>query len=45
MAQNANVKSLGVTFGAHPLERLLPHQPLAYFDQFEHLGIWLRDNT
>jgi len=45
MAQNANVKSLGVTFGAHLLERLLPHQPLAHFDQFEHLGIWLRDNT
>ena len=45
MAQNANVASLGVTFGAHPLERLLPHAPVAHFDAFEHLGRWLKTNV
>jgi phosphoglycolate phosphatase len=44
MAQNAKVASLGVTYGAHPLERLLPHQPLAHFDQFSHLSTWLKAN-
>ncbi len=45
MAQNANVASLGVTYGAHPLERLLPHEPLAHFEQFSHLGTWLKANV
>jgi len=42
MAKNANVASLGVTYGAHPLERLLPHEPLAYFEQFTDLSTWLK---
>jgi phosphoglycolate phosphatase len=42
MAQNANVTSLGVTYGAHPLERLLPHEPLAHFNQFTDLSNWLK---
>ncbi|MCB5184238.1 HAD-IA family hydrolase [Methylobacillus gramineus] len=41
MAQNAKVASLGVTYGAHPLERLLPHSPLAHFDDFATLDQWL----
>lgn len=44
MAKNANVASLGVTYGAHPLERLLPHAPLAHFDQFTDLSSWLKAN-
>ncbi len=42
MAKNANVASLGVTYGAHPLERLLPHEPLAHFEQFTDLITWLK---
>ena len=45
MAQNANVASLGVTFGAHPLERLLPHAPVAHFDAFHQLSHWLKTNV
>jgi len=45
MAQNANVARLGVTFGAHPLSRLLPHAPLAYFDEFTKLKQWLTINA
>jgi phosphoglycolate phosphatase len=45
MAQNANVASLGVTYGAHPLERLLPHQPLAHFSHFEQLSTWLKQHA
>lgn len=41
MAQNANVASLGVTYGAHPLENLLPHSPLAHFDEFAKVNQWL----
>jgi phosphoglycolate phosphatase len=44
MAKNANVASLGVTYGAHPLERLLPHAPLAHFNQFSELSAWLKTN-
>jgi phosphoglycolate phosphatase len=42
MAKNAKVSSLGVTYGAHPLERLLPHEPIAHFDRFEDLSLWLK---
>ena len=45
MAKNANVASLGVTYGAHPLERLLPHEPLAHFNQFSELSAWLKVNV
>ena len=42
MAQNANVARLGVTYGAHPLSRLLPHEPLAHFDDFAGVREWLK---
>ena len=45
MAKNANVASLGVTYGAHPLERLLPHEPLAHFNLFKDLSTWLKANV
>lgn len=45
MAQNAGVASLGVTYGAHPLERLLPHVPLAHFNEFTKLDQWLIMNA
>ena len=44
MAKNANVASLGVTYGAHPLERLLPHAPLAHFEKFTDLSLWFKKN-
>jgi len=45
MAQNANVASLGVTFGAQSLESLLPFSPLAAFDRFSDLRRWLQQNA
>lgn len=45
MAQNANVASLAVSYGAHPLEYLLPHTPLANFDNFTKLKQWLIMNA
>lgn len=45
MAENAQVASLGVTYGAHPLERLLPHSPLAHFEDFATLAQWLEHNV
>ncbi len=41
MAQNAGVSAIGVTFGAHPKQRLLAHQPIACFDEFGQLTQWL----
>lgn len=45
MAQNANVASLGVTYGAHSVEHLLPHAPLAHFDEFAKVNQWLIMNA
>ncbi|MCB5187565.1 HAD-IIIA family hydrolase [Methylobacillus caricis] len=45
MAENAKVSRIGVTYGAHPLERLLPHLPLAHFDEFATLDQWLELNA
>lgn len=45
MAQNAGVVSLAVTYGAHPLQSLLPHMPLAHFDSFTKLRQWLIINA
>ena len=45
MARNAKVASLAVSYGAHALEDLLPHAPLAYFDQFTKLNQWLIMNA
>lgn len=41
MAINAGVGSLGVTYGAHPHEHLLEHQPLACFHSVKELDQWL----
>lgn len=45
MAQNARIASLGVTYGAQPLESLLPLAPLATFDNFAKLRAWLCSNA
>ena len=45
MAANAGVSSLAVTYGAQPLESLLPHAPLASFDSFAKLRAWLNENA
>ena len=45
MARNAKVASLAVSYGAHALEDLLPHAPLAHFDQFTKLNQWLIMNA
>jgi phosphoglycolate phosphatase len=45
MASNAGVASLGVCYGAHPLDELLPHAPIAHFDQFTKLNQWLIMNA
>lgn len=45
MAANAGVASLGVSYGAHPLENLLPHAPLAHFDCFTNVYQWLIMNA
>ncbi len=40
MAANAGMKSIGVSYGAHPVERLLPHKPERIIDSFEELLDW-----
>ncbi|HEY8353446.1 MAG TPA: HAD-IA family hydrolase [Methylophilaceae bacterium] len=45
MARNAGVDSLAVTYGAHPVEELKRHGPLACFDRFSELDRWLRDHA
>ncbi len=42
MAQAAGMASLGVTYGAHDREHLLPHRPLACLDSFEEVYAWLQ---
>ena len=41
MASNAGVRSLAISYGVHPLERLLPHGPLGYLDDIRDLAGWL----
>lgn len=45
MAANAGAASLAVSYGAQPLEDLLPHAPLASFDSFAKLRAWLNANA
>lgn len=45
MARNAGVDSLAVTYGAHPHDRLLEHQPLACLHTVAELGTWLKKNA
>ncbi|HXE40841.1 MAG TPA: HAD-IA family hydrolase [Azonexus sp.] len=41
MASNAGVASLAVTYGAHPHEHLLEHNPLACLHSVPELDLWL----
>lgn len=41
MAQSAEVDSVAVSYGAQPLESLLPYGPVAHFDSFTSLNQWL----
>ena len=41
MAQNAGVRSVGVTFGAQLSEQWHHLNPIRQFDEFSHLGQWL----
>ena len=43
MASNAGVDSVAVTYGAHPHEHLLAHQPLACLHDVRELDQWLSD--
>jgi len=45
MAKNANVASLAVTYGAHPLDDLLSCGPVAHFDDFQELNKWIINNA
>ena len=41
MAAAASVPSVAVSYGVHPRERLLEHQPLACLDSFHEVCQWL----
>jgi len=41
LAINAGTASLAMSYGAHPLEDLLPLNPLAHFDDFSGLTDWI----
>lgn len=45
MAQNAEVASVGVTFGAQSKEKLLTYNPIEIFDEFSELSTWLLENA
>jgi phosphoglycolate phosphatase len=45
MAASAKVASLGVTYGAHEAEDLLPHAPLALMNSFHEVHAWLKANA
>ncbi|WP_324780843.1 HAD-IA family hydrolase [Thiobacillus sedimenti] len=45
MASNAGVASLGVTYGAHEVDDLQPHAPLALLDSFAGVHAWLAANA
>jgi phosphoglycolate phosphatase len=40
MANNAGMKSIAVSYGAHAVERLLPHRPELLMDRFDQLLDW-----
>ena len=45
MARNAGVAGLAVTYGAHPHDHLLEHEPLACLHSVGELAAWLRTNA
>lgn len=42
MAANAGVAALAVSYGAHPVEHLLEHAPLACLHSVDELSAWLK---
>ncbi|WP_246480034.1 HAD-IA family hydrolase [Motiliproteus sediminis] len=42
MAANAGMPSVGVSYGAHSVDRLQRHKPVMVVDRFEQLEAWLR---
>lgn len=42
MAKNAGVAGLGVTYGAHPADKLRNIDALAYCDGFEQVAAWIK---
>lgn len=45
MASNAGVAGLAVTYGAHPHDHLLEHNPLACLHTVKELDHWLKSNA
>jgi len=43
MAKNANMDRLGVSYGVHPEERLMKHQPIGCIDNLNHLNEFLKN--
>ena len=41
LARNAGTHSAALSYGAHPLEEMLPLNPVAHFDDFPSLTRWL----
>ena len=45
MAANAGVRSVAVTYGAHPRDRLAAARPVACVDSVDELFEWLSANA
>lgn len=45
MAQNAGVDALAVSYGAHPEDHLVAHQPLATLASIAELAAWLKTHA
>lgn len=43
MAKNANMDRLGVSYGVHPKERLMKHQPIGCIDSLNQLDAFLKN--
>lgn len=41
MARNANMDRLGVSYGVHPVQRLMKHQPIGCIDHIKQLDTFL----
>lgn len=44
MAKNASVKAVAVSYGAHPVDELVLHEPVAVVDSVSALSSWLREH-
>jgi len=42
MAKNAKMDRLGVSYGVHPTERLMKHEPIGCIDDIQHLDAFLQ---